>query len=86
MDKLTINQIENILIEQIAMITATKKDKINSQDQIHSFGIDSLGFIELLVFIEKQFNLKLMESGLTKEDFKTVAALSKCIAKLLPNE
>ena len=86
MTKLSNEQIEKILIEQIAIITATKKEGINAQDSVHGFGIDSLGFIELLVFIEKEFKLQLMESGLTKEDFKTVSALSKCIVKLLPDE
>ncbi len=86
MAKLTLNQIENILQDQVAMITATKKEKITMNEPIHSFGIDSLGFIELLVFIEKQFKLKLMESGLTKDDFKTISSLAKCIVKLLPDE
>ena len=46
---------------------------------MHELGVDSLSFVELLVFIEKTFNIKLMESGLTREDFRTIHSLASSI-------
>jgi acyl carrier protein len=40
-----------------------------------------MGFVELLVVIEKVFNLRLIESGLTREDFETIHALATRISK-----
>jgi acyl carrier protein len=79
-------QIENILISHLAMILSLKPQEIKSDTPLHTLGVDSLSFVELLVFIEKRFNLKLMESGLALRDFYTVAALTKCIVKLRVNE
>jgi acyl carrier protein len=45
-------------------------------------GVDSLGFVELLVVIEKKFKIKLMESGLTRSDFRTIRSLSEKIGVL----
>jgi len=42
-------------------------------------GLDSLSFVELLVVIEKIFNLKLMDTNLSKEDFGSIKILARRI-------
>jgi acyl carrier protein len=44
-------------------------------------GVDSLGFIEVLVFIEKTFKLQLIASDLTRKDFETIHALAAFISQ-----
>jgi acyl carrier protein len=49
----------------------------------HELGIDSLGFVEILVFIEKTFKLQLIASDLTKKDFETIHSLASFISRKL---
>jgi acyl carrier protein len=74
-------QIEAKLIHQLSAILSVDSKKIKPEALLHSLGVDSLSFVELLVFIEKEFKLKLMESGLTSEDFKTIHSLATRISR-----
>ncbi|MEK7270328.1 MAG: acyl carrier protein [Planctomycetota bacterium] len=72
------------LTREIAAILAVKPDTIKPDAPLHSLGIDSMGFVEILVFIEKTFNLNLMESGLDRQHFSTIRALAACVSEKLP--
>jgi len=80
---MTSKDIENKLIQGIASITSRTESSIAVDMPFHKLGIDSLGFVEILVFIEKTFNLQLIESGLDKKDFETVHSLASFIHKKL---
>ncbi len=82
MNKMTAADIEETLIQEVAVILAVDSSTISSSTPLHTLGIDSFGFVELLVFIEKTFNLKLIESGLTKEDFQTIHLLASYISRM----
>jgi acyl carrier protein len=71
--------VENKLIRQVAAILAIDSQKIKPEVPLHALGVDSLSFVELLVFIEKEFQIKLMDSGLQAEDFKTIHSLARRI-------
>ena len=74
-------QVEKKLICQIAAILSVDTKKIKPEVPLHTLGVDSLSFVELLVFIEKEFSIKLMESGLQAEDFKTISSLASRISR-----
>ena len=76
-----VKAIEEILINELGIILGKEAGLIAADAQLHSLGVDSMGFVELLVSIEKRFKLKLMETGLKKEDFRTVRSLAACIHK-----
>lgn len=78
---MTIDDIKKILIGEVAAISASNSDDVAADVPLHDLGIDSLGFVELLVAIEKRFNLKLIESGLRREDFETIESLAQCIIR-----
>jgi len=78
---MTNQDIEDILTKEVASILAADMATIASDVPLHQMGIDSLSFVELLVFIEKKFNLKLIESGLSQEDFQSIKALSARIGR-----
>lgn len=42
-------------------------------------GIDSLSIIEILLFIERRFNIIIPEGDITRENLKSVTALSVCV-------
>ena len=80
---MTSKDIEDKLIQGIASIINKDKSSIASDIPFHKLGLDSLGFVEILVFIEKTFNLQLIESGLDKKDFETIQSLASLIHKKL---
>ena len=82
MEKMTLKDVEEKLISKIATILSVEPSTVNVDSPLHTLGVDSLSFVELLVFIEKIFNLKLMETDLTREDFRTISSLASCISKM----
>jgi acyl carrier protein len=76
---MTIQEIENTLIQGISSITNQDASAISPDVPFHDLGIDSLGFIEILVFIEKTFKLPLIATDLTRKDFETIRALASFI-------
>lgn len=75
--------IEARLTEEIAALLRIPAAKIDPNASLPALGLDSMGFVHLLVFIEKSFGLRLVESGLVREDFQTLRALSNRIARNL---
>lgn len=78
-----LEDIEKKLIHGIASIISKNESSIGTDMPFHKLGIDSLGFVEILVFIENTFNLQLIESGLDKKDFETIRSLASFIHKKL---
>ena len=76
---ITPEAIQEQLTEQIALVMSLESDTVNPDAALHDLGMDSMSFVEILVFIEKQFGLKLIETGLKKEDFRTVRSLANRI-------
>lgn len=71
---MTVAEIEKILVKEIGIILGGVE--VGEEVALHDLGLDSMGFVELLVFIEKKFGLKLAESGLARESFRTVRILA----------
>ena len=80
---MTTQEIENILIQGISSIKNLEASEIAPGKPFHELGIDSLGFVEILVFIEKTFKLELIASGLAKKDFESVHSLALFISRNL---
>lgn len=80
---MTVQEIENILIQGISSIKNLEVSEIAPERPFHDMGIDSLGFVEILVYIEKTLNMPLIASDLTKQDFENVHRLALFISKKL---
>ncbi|MFA5072980.1 MAG: acyl carrier protein [Nitrospirota bacterium] len=80
---MTAQEIEQILIKGISTITNTDQASVDPEKPFHDLGIDSLGFVEILVYIEKTFKLQLIASDLTKKDFETIRNLAQFIQRKL---
>lgn len=83
MTQITLEQIEQQLIQGISDIIAGNNaaEDITPDVPLADLGIDSLGLVEIFVFIEKNFNLKLLEANLKKKDLETVRFLATFISK-----
>jgi len=80
---MTVQEIEEKLVQGIASIANREVSAIAPEKPFHELGIDSLGFVEILVFIEKTFQLKLIASDLTKQDFETIHSVASYISRKL---
>ncbi len=80
---MTVPEIENILLQGISSVTNRELSEISPDMPFHDLGIDSLGFVEILVYIEKTFKLQLISSDLTRKDFETVHSLAAFISRKL---
>ncbi len=80
---MTLQEIENKLIEVISSITNQDVSAITPDKPFPDLGIDSLGFVEILVYIEKNFKLQLITTSLNKRDFETVHSLASFISREL---
>ncbi|MAF94756.1 MAG: hypothetical protein CMM60_03245 [Rhodospirillaceae bacterium] len=78
-----INEIKEKLIEQIALTIGEEPANIDSDMMMHELGMDSLGLVELFVFIEKEFKIQLMESGISQEDIMQIDSLANSIYRVL---
>ena len=71
------------LKSHVAFLLGAEPASIAVDQPLHLLGLDSMGFVDLLVFIEKQFGLSLMNSGLSQDDFASLAVLAERIAGAL---
>ena len=82
MPEMSVKEIEEILLSEAASILAMDRADLAVDAPFESLGMSSLGFVELLVVIEKTFNLKLMETDLSRDDFQTIRSLALRIDKM----
>ena len=53
------------------------KDKINDDSMIFNEGfIDSMGFMDLIVFLEEEFSIRTSDADLLEENFESINAIS----------
>ena len=83
MVKMNIEEIKEKLIEQIALSVGESPSDIRSDMLLHDLGVDSLGLVELFVFIEKQFHIQLMESDISQEEIMKIDSLAAGIIRAL---
>ena len=80
---MTKKEIEEKLIDGISGILSLERSSVDADVPFKELGLDSLGFVEVLVFIEKTFNLNMVETDLTKKDFETLNSLATFLSNKL---
>ena len=83
MENITNKEIKEKLIVQIALSIGEEPSNIQSDMLMHELGLDSLGLVELFVYIEKEFKIQLMESGISQEDIMKIDSLAESIYKVI---
>ena len=78
---MTVQDIEKQLIQGISSITNTDASMVAPDKPFHDLGIDSMGFVEILVYVEKTFKLQLITTDLTRKDFETIHSLASFISR-----
>ena len=61
-----------------------EKDKIKDDSLIFTEGfIDSMGFMDLIVFLEKEFSIRTGDADLLEENFESINAISDFVMRKL---
>lgn len=69
------------LTRRIADILSTEPAAIDTEAPLHTLGLDSMRMVEMIVFIENQYGVDLMGSGLRQEDVASISALARTVEK-----
>ena len=80
---MTKQEIETKLIGQLAVLLGAGEDCIPGDSSLQSLGMDSMRFVELFIFIEKEFGVELMSTDMQRSDLETPQALAASIARNL---
>ena len=74
-------KIQAELAEQVAGILSKSPLSIDPNAPLHTLGLDSMRMVEIILFIEKQYGVDLMASGLKREDVASIAALTRTVER-----
>lgn len=57
--------------------------RFDDQAELSVLGVDSFALMEVLLFVERQWNVQVPVDRLTPENTRTAAALSACVARVM---
>ncbi len=83
MDKISKEHISNELVKFIQTTILDSSITITAETQFKDIGIDSMSIIELVLFIERKFNIPLSDKDLIPENLKSVSTLTECTYKCM---
>jgi acyl carrier protein len=75
-------EIQEMLIAEAANILSADPTTISVDTAFDSLGMSSMAFVELLVVIESAFDVKLMETDLSRDDFQSIGSLALRISEM----
>ncbi len=79
-------EIENDLTAEIEVILGMDKGDVAPGTSLESLGIDSIRLLELLIFIEKQYGVRLMEAGFDRDSLRDASSLAACVCKAMEQD
>ncbi len=82
MEKKGVTEITEILVHEAGIILSDQTEEITAGASLADLGFDSMSFIELLVSIEKKFDVQLIEIGMQPADIKSLEALAHYICQV----
>ena len=79
-------EIKNQIKDFIAETAMVDKEEVKDDTHIFDEGIfDSMGFLSLINYIEKEFSIKAEDSELLEENFESLNAMVTYITKKMSN-
>ncbi len=83
MSGITAEEITIKLMEEISIITGKKPDELDRTLPLTHNGINSMGFVELLLSVSKNWNINLIDAGISIADVNSVESLAARIMQEL---
>ena len=84
--KSDLTEIKDKVREYIFEKVYAEKDKVKDDSLIFTEGfIDSMGFMDLIVFLEQEFDIRTSDADLLEENFESINAISDFVMRKLMN-
>jgi len=84
--KRDLNEMKDKVREYIFEKVHAEKDKVKDDSMIFTEGfIDSMGFMDLIVFLEQEFEIRTGDADLLEENFESINAISDFVMRKLEN-
>ena len=83
MAEITLEEIETALKNEISIITGKKTEELKAEQSLSWNGINSMGFVELLLSVNRLWSVNLLDVGIGTADVSTLSALAERIRKEL---
>lgn len=81
---MTPQDVTNLLVAEVAELLHRPASGIAPDRPLHELGLDSMAFVELMVFIEKRFGVNPLEADIGQEDIETLGRLGACVHRMMP--
>ena len=79
MTELNLTEITAALKKEISIITGKKPEDLKETESLSFNGINSMGFVELLLSINRLWGINLLDAGISISDVVSIAALAEKI-------
>ncbi len=79
-------QMATELTNQIASMLGLDEEKITPETNLDSLGIDSIRLMEILIFIEREYGIKMMDAGLDQDTLRNSSSLAARVAEILQKD
>ena len=79
MTELDLAEITAALKKEISIITGKKAEDLKETESLSFNGINSMGFVELLLTINRLWGINLLDAGISISDVVSIAALAEKI-------
>lgn len=83
MHESTIESTRTRLRKELETILGRTLDVGDEDSQLHELGVDSMSLVELLVAIERIFDIRLVETNVSSENLRTIQGLASSIHQAL---
>ena len=81
MSEINVEEVVGKLLEEMALITGKPVVELDRSRSLAQNGINSMGFVELLLTVAKNWNVNLMDAGIGVADVRSVESLAERIAR-----
>lgn len=81
MSEINVEEVVGKLLEEMALITGKPVGELDRSRSLAQNGINSMGFVELLLTVAKNWNVNLMDAGFGVADVRSVESLAERIAR-----
>ena len=80
-------QLEGRIIEDLSLYLSTQvfadKSKVKADVPLKSIGMDSLAWMEVILFVERKYQISFPLEYLTPEVIDNLQTFSRCLAKII---
>jgi acyl carrier protein len=79
---MSIEEVADALRQELAAVLNQPAAELGLDRPLHEVGVDSIAFVELMVFVEKRFGVSLLEARLERKDIESLRAIASSVERL----